>query len=55
MAIYPKPNHTLYVVLIGKTKWTYAYTFALSLFLFFFFLLFQVEALDLIFWPPSSP
>jgi hypothetical protein len=30
MIIYPKPDHTLYYVLIGKTK-ALSYTFALSL------------------------
>ena len=40
MAIYPKPDHTLYYVLTGKKQGALAYTFALSpciLFFIFFF------------------
>ena len=32
--IYPKCDHTLYSILITKTKWPYNYTFALSPFCF---------------------
>ena len=46
-AIYPKPNHTPYGVLINETKNGYiGYTFALIPFFVFLFLLFQVRALD---------
>jgi hypothetical protein len=46
MAIYPKPNHTIYGVLIGKTK-SHQYL-CLDLYGIFVFLvlLFQVGALD---------
>jgi len=46
MAIYPKPNHTLYGVLIGKTK-SYLYLFLdLHRIFLFLFLLFHIGALD---------
>ena len=47
MAIYPKPTHTLYGVLSGKTKWTYQLYLFLEPILFFSFFFSKLEHLIL--------
>ena len=55
MSIDPKHTHTLYGVLSAKTKTIWYLWLDQHLVFVFLFLLFQVGALDQLFWSPPSP